>query len=357
MAERSVIVVAAWAILSLWVTAGVGLADEETELSYRDEFNSISYSGNDGTHDFTWKWEERGDDGGPVGGLIRVDSPGCSGNCLTIGGDGAYLETISITRLADTQGADGLRLTYDYLIDSDNLSSSGGVRVMVSSDAGQSWASVRYYPIASSKNQETTISADIADWASSELMIGFFGVGTATGHISFDNIEVSGTVSPPATTTTTSTTTTAAATTTTVPPTNTTTTVSPTTTAPPQAVTTTTSTTVPPTTTSTSEVPGSTTPTTTPGGAEPQSQADLIAAGSRYTDKADLMTTDLDVPTGAVEQSEPATISASPIEHATTGITIAASTLRTNALAAFVLGILIALLALRGLSRFDDRDA
>jgi hypothetical protein len=101
----------------------------------------------------------------------------------------------------------------------------------------------------------------------------------------------------------------------------------------------------------------STTPTTTAGGAESQNQADLIAAGTRYTEKAELMTTELDTSTAAVDSSEPQPISASPIEHATTGITIAASTLRTNALAAFVLGILIALLALRGLSRFDDKDA
>jgi hypothetical protein len=346
MASRASVIVAILAILSIGMSAAVAAAQTTGQISYRDEFNSISYSGNDGSHDFLWKWVEQGDDGGPVGGVIRVDSSGCSGKCLTIGGDGAYIETTGITRLADGAGATALRLTYAYRIDGDEISPTGGVRVMVSSNAGQSWSSVRYYPIAKSKSQQTTVSADITGWASSQLMIGFFGVGTAAGTISFDDIEITVTRASPDTTTTTTT----AATTTT---TTSTTTLPPTTTSPPRTATTTT--TAPATTTTTDA--SSATATTTPGGAEPQSQADLIAAGSRYTDKADLITTNLDAPGDGAQSGDRASISASPIEHASHGITIAASTLRTNALAAFALGILIALLALRGLSRFHDKDA
>jgi hypothetical protein len=210
---------------------------------------------------------------------------------------------------------------------------------------------VRYYPIAKSKSAETDVTADISEWASNQMQIGFFGVGRATGHITFDDIEIRGTFEPPDPTTTTST-----STTTTAPPSTTTTTRPPTSTAPPTTTEPPRSTTTTLGTTTTTTVAGLGTPTTSPGGAEPQSQADLIAAGSRYTDKADLITTNLDTTAGDDAPDAPTALSASPIEHATTGITIAASTLRTNALAAFALGILIALLALRGLARLDDRD-
>ena len=53
----------------LWLLSSSALIAQETFL---DTFNSVSYSNNDGTRDFSGNWEEFEDDNDPDDGRIRI---------------------------------------------------------------------------------------------------------------------------------------------------------------------------------------------------------------------------------------------------------------------------------------------
>ena len=92
------------------------VASAQTVESFRDEFGSISYSGNDGSTSFSTSWRERGESDGTGAGVIQVVSSsrcdGGTGNCLRIGSDGDDITGIAIERRADLQDADSASLSF-----------------------------------------------------------------------------------------------------------------------------------------------------------------------------------------------------------------------------------------------------
>ena len=79
-----------------------------------------------------------------------------------------------------------------------------------------------------------------------------------------------------------------------------------------------------------------------------------MARDDRYMEKAELAMLDIEPPMSSADERMKIVAAATPIEHATSSVTIAGSALKANALATFVLGVLVAFLALRRLSREDD---
>ena len=73
--------------------------------TFRDEFNLVSYSNNDGTANFSNDWTERNDDTSPSAGRIRVNS-----NQLRF----RNLDNSDIFRFVPLAGAGSARLTLDY---------------------------------------------------------------------------------------------------------------------------------------------------------------------------------------------------------------------------------------------------
>ena len=99
----------------------------------RDEFNSTSFSNNDGTA--TWKtdWIETGENNGPSSGDVTVESDECphGGKCIELDADD---DNDSVERSVDLSGASSATLTYEH-----NWDGYGRVVQEVSGDGGSTW--------------------------------------------------------------------------------------------------------------------------------------------------------------------------------------------------------------------------
>jgi hypothetical protein len=83
-----------------------------------------------------------------------------------------------------------------------------------------------------------------------------------------------------------------------------------------------------------------------------------VVGVDRYVSKAELTAINLDRSEAAAASRNDQALArrSGPIAQASDAVTIAAGAIRNNALAAFVLGIVVAWLALRGLSRLDEEE-
>ncbi len=157
--------------------------NDDTE-TVRDEFNSVSYSGNDGTQNWNNNWQEAGEADGPSSGLLQVVTDGT----MRIGDKNAKDQlTRSLSREADLSGATMATLTYDYVVE--NMGGDGYVSVQVSSDGGSNWDTLVVYLYDDVSGSE---SFDITPYVSSNTQIRF-----ATGseskikmYLYVDNIQI-----------------------------------------------------------------------------------------------------------------------------------------------------------------------
>lgn len=369
---------------AMWlvVLAIAALADTiEIEETYRDEFNTQSFSGNDGTADWSTHWKEFGESDGPAaGGVIWVWSSKCSGYCLKIGGVDVDLNDKGVWREANLAGAESATLSFKF--SHELLGSKGGkVYLRISPNGGANWTTLETYALNKEEKGFVSRSFDIDDFATGNTRIGFFGSGpNVDAYFRVDDVQIAAIFEVPEPTTTTTTKPPVTITTTTTKPPVTTTTTKPpvttTTTKPPVTTTTTTTTGAPPatlppsdddpdrpTTTTTTQPPTSTTTTTTTttaprtGGAggetPPGDTAEDLAADDRFSDTASLATLALEAATRAPGVELAATFALSPIDYASSSVNIASSTFRSQLLLAFLLGLLIAWLGIRGLEPKD----
>ena len=217
------------------VVAGAsgGGASEET---YKDYFDTVSYSGNNGSLDWSGPWVEGGESDGPGSGAIRVVSSGSchEGRCLEL--RGGILSQPIIRRQADLSEFVEARLHFRAHLIPAPLVSTGRLSVEVRGD-GSGWSSVADYALTEAGGHSDSV--DISGYLGDDFEVRFLlgGQLLLADKVYIDDVKVIGSV-PVATTTSTTTTTT--------------------------TTTSTTSTTTPstPTTTSTS-TPGGTSPSTT----------------------------------------------------------------------------------------------
>lgn len=82
-------------------------------LGYRDEFNAVSYSGNDGARTWSNDWSEWGDDNNVRAGKVRVVScpRGLTTYCLQFGSAG---KDAGVSRIADLSDAASSSLTFNW---------------------------------------------------------------------------------------------------------------------------------------------------------------------------------------------------------------------------------------------------
>ncbi|HZD23199.1 MAG TPA: hypothetical protein VE569_07330, partial [Acidimicrobiia bacterium] len=183
--------------------------------SYRDEFNTVSYSGTDGPTPWTTSWTEIGEDDGASTGMVRVESSGnCFGSdCLVF--ESGLLDSIGAQRFASLKDWDSAQLGYD--VSSTNLLSlvnTGTLVVEVTSD-GTSWLVVDQYGLGDTPGHRSLNLMQV--WLTDGFGVRFRAVALTNATIFVDNVEISGTIAYEDTTTsttTTSTTTTTRATTT-----------------------------------------------------------------------------------------------------------------------------------------------
>ena len=128
-----------WVSLDVRVVPAVKQVAFAPDFTVKDEFNSNSYRGNDGSRLWTGDWLEVGESDGPYSGSVRVRSSYrcASSNCLTIGGDEVRLDYHGVTRSADVRGAVAAQLSFSYRRDIDK--GGGEFYPMVSNDGGATW--------------------------------------------------------------------------------------------------------------------------------------------------------------------------------------------------------------------------
>ena len=361
MMSRRVSSIFALSVLTSLIVVVAGAASAQTIETYRDEFSSISYSGNSGTESFSGSWRERGESDGPNGGVVRViaDSrcSGGAGNCLRIGSEAGDIGGFAADRTADIENAESATLSYAWRRRASGASDAS-VRVRASSDGGSSWTTIATISLSGSQSPQST-NLDIVSFASVTTTVRFEGQGTGPGaYLLIDDVSIDATFGVEPTTTSSSTTTTTTPPTTTVPST------------------TTTVTTGLPTSSTTTAAPGedppSTTTTATPD-APTTTAAEVSSAGGEPSGTP-TTTVDAETSLGSDGTSHPsATTSSGSAEQQTASDTTAPApsdeqatalalveasdngTARTVAIVAFVqligLGSLIVLLGVVGVGR------
>ena len=145
----------------------------------RDEFNSVSYMGNDGSASWAGDWIEKDDYGaGPGVGIIDV-----AGNRLQLR---AFDVNQYIHREVDLSSATTATLTFD----SDNqLLGADSIRVEVSGNGGGSWTTLKTY--TSSNTGVVAESFDISAYIASNTQVRFYvEFDDADQFLYIDNVEI-----------------------------------------------------------------------------------------------------------------------------------------------------------------------
>lgn len=321
-------------ILALVSITGTALAISQT---VRDEFLDISYSGSDGTLDWTGPWVELGESDGPSAGIVDVvtDIRCATDTCLRIGGVAADVNGKGVWREADLATALSATLTFGYR--RAVATGTGSVTLSISSDGGVTWTVLAVYDFAGSANQLDEL-IDITTYAGENTRIRLVASGSSVSNsLYFDDFEIA--MELPAATTTATTTPATTTTTTTIPAvttipvvaTTTTTTVNATTTTTTESTTTTTAADTTDTTTTTTTALDTTTTTTA-----------VVVAGTTIP------------PTDPQDDALPQLI-LSPIRGLTVTFNTTVEALGENAIPAIVLGMLVSWLAILGVDRRDSR--
>ncbi|MCP3978028.1 MAG: DUF11 domain-containing protein, partial [bacterium] len=166
----------------------------------RDEFNAISYGGNDGTANWSADWQELGESDGPSSGRVRVlSSTRCaSPNCMCIGGDEVSINGRGLVREADLTGASSATLTFSYR--RQRLDESGGsIDLDVSDNGGSTWTTRQTYVLNGSDAGQVPQTFDITAYIASDTQIRFIGSGSdVESYFYADDVQIDFTIPPSA---------------------------------------------------------------------------------------------------------------------------------------------------------------
>ncbi|MCP5101583.1 MAG: hypothetical protein GY943_39065, partial [Chloroflexi bacterium] len=127
-----------------------------------DDFNTISYSNNNGTQPWLGDWSESGESTNPDSGDIKIPN--------------SYLRIRdndrSIQRPVNLSGSSSAILSFDYRrVELDD--SSDYVAIEISSDDGESWTELDRFAGPNNDSEYAATSYDISDYATSNTIIRF----------------------------------------------------------------------------------------------------------------------------------------------------------------------------------------
>jgi len=163
-------------------------ADIKTIL---DLFSTVSYSGNNGTVNWSGNWSESGETTRPTGGniLVRTGDAQCvsSSTCVRMTASSSR----SIYRQANLGTADSATLTFNY----SRNASGGTVAVQISSNGGTSWTTLQSYTLNTVQNKQNA-SFNILAYKSSNTRLRFNVITTGSGMFWFDDVQITYTVPP-----------------------------------------------------------------------------------------------------------------------------------------------------------------
>ncbi|HEU4895858.1 MAG TPA: hypothetical protein VFT85_08480, partial [Acidimicrobiia bacterium] len=188
----------AFFMLPALVASGEAVSDE----SYKDYFDSVSYSGNNGSLEWSGPWVESGESDGPGSGAMRVVSSGnChSGRCLEL--RGGILSQPSIRRQADLSEFVVARLHFTAHLVPAPLLSVGTLSVEVRGD-GSGWSRVADYALLADDGEQSG-SVDISGYLGEDFEVRFTlgGQLLLADRAYIDDVKVIGSVAVATTTTT-----------------------------------------------------------------------------------------------------------------------------------------------------------
>ncbi len=179
------------------------------QASYRDQFNKVSYAGDDGSLSWANPWTEIGDNtNNPSAGAVQVvtGSPSCaSGGCLRARGGPLPVDPIGAARYADTSLFSDAKLSFFLRAVSLELPAvplQGVAEVQVIKQGG-SWTTVQSWDMVDLTGEGLTKTVSINGFLSEGFGVRFLVVGLLGGEMFVDNVEIKGTLTPAPTTTTT----------------------------------------------------------------------------------------------------------------------------------------------------------
>ncbi|MBC8377697.1 MAG: S8 family serine peptidase, partial [Planctomycetes bacterium] len=143
------------------IFSGFWLMEEYPIATIRDEFNAVSYDGNDGMQNWSTDWQETGEPDGPTAGVVMVLEDGS----LRVGDlSKKKLPAIALARQVNISSATTALLTFDYTIQSD--SNKGEILVQASNDGGVYWDTLdTFTPSAGSGSAQYDFTSYISDYA------------------------------------------------------------------------------------------------------------------------------------------------------------------------------------------------
>ena len=166
-----------------------GSGGDPPENTYRDEFNSRSYSGSDGSLTWSTDWLEIGESDGPTSNDEQVRSDGDFDYVLQLrdndnGGEG-------VQREANLSGCSTATLSFDFRrVSFDN--SNDYVTISASADGGDSWTELDRFsgPANETTYQHSTV--DLSTFMATNTRIRFLTSPTLGGNDRFytDNIQI-----------------------------------------------------------------------------------------------------------------------------------------------------------------------
>ena len=151
----------------------------------RDEFNAISYSGNDGSQNWSNNWQEWGELNGPTSGAVMVvNSPsGLSSMCLRFG---VGQKDKGVSRVADLSEASSATLTFQWRRSGEYYSNKFTVEI---SKDSSSWYELLEIP----DGYETSVhseSFDISSYISSNTEVRFIPKDWGDGYLYVDEVQI-----------------------------------------------------------------------------------------------------------------------------------------------------------------------
>ncbi|WP_165840062.1 LamG domain-containing protein [Motiliproteus coralliicola] len=160
-----------------------------------DNFDSVSFSQNDGSRNWSGDWQEIGESDGASAGFVRVRNDSCSsGNCLRLGvissEPAQSFSNVGASREVDLSGATTATLTFNYR--TGVIQNSETVSLQVSANGGSSWTTLRTYTVSSTNSSATAESVDLSSYIASNTQIRFLASGSnAIVGFYADDIEIS----------------------------------------------------------------------------------------------------------------------------------------------------------------------
>jgi hypothetical protein len=167
-------------LASYWCDSG----QVTTVETVADQFNSISYSGNDGSQNWSNNWLEIGESDGPGAGSVRVVNSFQS-YALRIG---RFAKGKGLVREADLSSATFAMLTFDWWRGGPYYGND--TTVDISGDGGATWTTLLTIPNGRSMGSHSE-SFDVSAYIAPNTRIRFIANDWwGNGYIYFDNVQL-----------------------------------------------------------------------------------------------------------------------------------------------------------------------